>query len=82
MDAFVAAGAADEVAAKTTTKTKAITKEDAQTATVFLPKEFHKKLRVYSLTNKKQMWLLLGELLQRGAKDYKKEDPDFPDWES
>lgn len=77
MDAFIAAGAGEKKEEKTTS----LKKEDLQNFTIFLPREFHRQLKIYSITNGQQMQTILVDLIREGSKSYKKENPDFPNFE-
>ncbi|MBS6027834.1 MAG: hypothetical protein KH813_00225 [Negativicoccus succinicivorans] len=56
-------------------------KEEVQNFTVFLPKEFHRRLKIYSIANDEQMGNILLNIIRRGAEVYKKDNPEFPAWE-
>lgn len=57
-------------------------KKDMQNFTVFLPKEFHREFKLYAVAKDEQMSTILSEIIRRGVESYKKENPEFPDWES
>ena len=56
-------------------------KEEVQNFTVFLPKEFHRRLKIYSIANDEQMGNILLNIIRRGAEVYKEDNPEFPAWE-
>lgn len=62
-------------------KTDVLKKEEVQNFTVFLPKEFHRRLKIYSIANDEQMGNILLNIIRRGAEVYKKDNPEFPAWE-
>lgn len=76
MDDFIAAGSNNPGGVKQT----ATKKEDTQNFTVFLPKKFHREIKLYAIVNDKLMSDVIREIIQRGAEAYQKEDPNFPLW--
>lgn len=76
IDAFVAAGSTEE----TIQKKQIAKKENLQNFTMFLPKNFHKNLKVYSITQNQQMQNILTEILCMGIQEYRKKHKDFPEW--
>lgn len=77
MDAFIAAGSNNPASVKQA----AAKKEDTQNFTVFLPKKFHREIKLYAIANDKLMSDVIHEIIQRGAEAYQKENPDFPGWQ-
>lgn len=72
--------AAAESVKLTVSQTDSLKKEEVQNFTVFLPKEFHRQLKIYSIANDKQMGNILLDIIRRGAEAYKKDNPEFPSW--
>ncbi len=77
MDDFIAAGSNNPGGVKQADAKK----EDTQNFTVFLPKKFHREIKLYAIVNDKLMSDVIREIIQRGAEAYQKEDPDFPGWQ-
>lgn len=77
IDAFIAAGSNNPGGEKPT----ASKKESTQNFTVFLPKEFHRQVKLYSIANGKLMSDVFLEIIRQGAEAYQKENPDFPGWQ-
>ncbi|MDU2418318.1 hypothetical protein [Negativicoccus succinicivorans] len=73
--------AAAESVKSAESQSASLKKEEVQSFTVFLPKEFHRQLKIYSIANDEQMGNILLNIIRRGAEVYKKDNPEFPAWE-
>lgn len=73
--------AASESVKSAESQTAPLKKEEVQNFTVFLPKEFHRQLKIYAIANDEQMGTLLLDIIRYGAEAYKKNNPEFPAWE-
>ena len=77
MDDFIAAGSNNPGSEKQVVSKK----ENVQNFTIWLPKKFHREIKLYAIVNDKLMSDVIREIIQRGAEAYQKENPDFPGWQ-